>query len=54
MGTVAVGAQADVAVLRYDETPVDLVDSAGVTRTARGRLVAETTVKSGRRVVTSA
>jgi len=54
MGTLAVGAQADVAVLRYDETPVDLVDSAGVKRPALGRLLAETTVKSGRRVVASA
>lgn len=54
MGTLTVGAEADVAVLRYAETPVDLVDSAGVTRTAPGRLVAETTIKAGRRVVPSA
>jgi dihydroorotase len=51
VGTLALGAIADVAVLRYDEAPVELVDSAGVTRSAPGRLVPETTIRAGRRVV---
>jgi dihydroorotase len=52
VGTLAVGAEADVAVLREDETPVDLVDSSGISRRAPARLVAETTIRAGRRVVT--
>ena len=52
VGTLAVGAEADVAILREDETPVDLVDSSGVSRRAPARLVAETTIRAGRRVVT--
>lgn len=48
IGTLAVGAIADVAVLRLVEEPVVLTDSAGVTLTAPARLVAETTIRAGR------
>ncbi len=47
VGTLTPGAAADVAVLRHDETPVDLVDSGDVMRRAPGRLIAEATVRAG-------
>ncbi len=36
VGTLTLGAEADVAVLRYDETPVELIDSAEVTPDGSG------------------
>ncbi|MEJ7749713.1 MAG: amidohydrolase/deacetylase family metallohydrolase [Candidatus Limnocylindrales bacterium] len=48
IGTLSVGAIADVAVLHLVEAPVDLTDSAGVTRRASARLVAATTIRAGR------
>ena len=53
VGTLTPGAAADVAVLRHDETPVDLVDSGDVTRRAPGRLIAEATVRAGRMVASA-
>lgn len=49
-GTLAVGAEADVAVLRLDEGPVTFTDSWGDTVIGRQRLVPVATYRRGRRV----
>lgn len=50
-GTLAPGAEADVAVLRLDEGPVTFTDSYGDTIQGRRRLVPVVTLLQGRRVV---
>ncbi len=50
LGTLAVGAEADVTILRLEEGRFDLTDSAGTTREARQRLVPVAAVRAGRRV----
>jgi dihydroorotase len=54
MGTLTVGAVADVAVLRLEEGPVTMTDSFGVSVEARRRLVPVVTVRAGRRVAAAA
>ena len=53
-GTLAVGAEADVAVLRLDERPVTFTDSWGDTVEGRQQLVPVATIRAGRRVVPAA
>lgn len=50
LGRLAVGAEADVTVLRLEEGRVALMDSAGATRDAERRLVPIATVRAGRPV----
>ncbi len=50
LGTLAVGAEADVTVLRLEEGRFDLTDSAGTTREARQRLVPVAVIRAGERV----
>ena len=50
LGTLAVGAEADITVLRLEEGRFELTDSAGTTREARQRLVPAAVVRAGRRV----
>jgi dihydroorotase len=50
LGTLAVGAEADVTVLRLEEGRFDLTDSAGTTREARQRLVPVAVIRGGRRL----
>lgn len=47
LGTLAVGAEADVTVLRLEEGRFELTDSAGTTREARQRLVPTAVVRAG-------
>jgi dihydroorotase len=47
-GSLQPGMCADIAVLRIEEGPVTLVDSAGVSRTAPSRLVPVATLRAGR------
>lgn len=49
LGTLAVGAEADVTALRLEEGRFDLTDSAGATREARQRLVPVAVIRAGRR-----
>ena len=49
LGTLAVGAEADIAILRLEEGRFDLTDSAGTTREARQRLVPVAVVRAGQR-----
>jgi len=48
LGTIAVGAEADVTVLRLEEGRFDLTDSAGATREARERLTPLAVIRAGR------
>ena len=48
LGTLAVGADADITVLRLEEGRFDLTDSAGTTRAARQRLVPAAVIRAGR------
>jgi len=48
LGTLAVGAPADLAVLALEDGEVTLIDSAGVTRRATQRLVPTVIVREGR------
>lgn len=48
LGTMAVGAEADVTVLRLEEGRFTLTDSAGTARDARQRLVPTAVVRAGR------
>jgi len=48
LGTLAVGAGADVSILRLEEGRFDLTDSAGSARGARQRLVPVAVVQAGR------
>ena len=50
LGTLAVGAEGDLTVLRLEEGRFDLVDSAGNVREARQRLVAGEVVRAGVRM----
>ncbi len=50
LGTLAVGAEADITVLRLEEGRFGLIDSAGTTREARQRLVPAVVIRAGRRV----
>lgn len=50
IGTLAVGSEADVTVLRIEEGRFDLVDSAGDVREARQRLVPVGVVRAGVRM----
>lgn len=50
LGTLAVGSEADVTVLRLEEGRFDLVDSAGDVREGRQRLVPVAVLKTGVRV----
>jgi len=50
VGTLRVGATADVTVLRLEEGSFVLEDSYGATVTARQRLVSVATFVAGRRV----
>ena len=50
VGTLAVGAEADIAVLEVVEAPVELTDSYGVTRQWDRRLRASATIRAGRRL----
>jgi len=47
-GSLQVGMPADIALLRVEEGPVALFDSAGVGRTAPTRLVPVATLRAGR------
>lgn len=49
VGTLKPGAEADVAVLRLQEGPVELVDARGATRTGDQLLVPVETLRAGRR-----
>ena len=49
VGTLKVGAEADVAVLRLREGPVELVDARGARRTGNQLLVPVETLRAGRR-----
>ena len=51
MGTLAVGAEADVAVMRLEEGPVTFTDSWGDTLEGSRRMVPVATLRAGRRVV---
>ena len=48
VGTLQVGANADVAIIELRDEPVELRDSDGNTVTAKRRLVPQVTVKDGR------
>lgn len=48
LGTLAIGAEADVTVLRLEEGRITLTDSAGIWREARQRLVPIAVVLAGR------
>ena len=48
LGTLAVGAEADVTVLRLEDGRFTLIDSAGTAREARQRLVPTAVVRAGR------
>lgn len=48
LGTLAVGAEADITVLRLEEGRFELTDSAGTTREARQRLVPAAVIRAGR------
>jgi dihydroorotase len=48
LGTLAVGSEADVTVLRLEHGPFSLTDSAGTAREARQRLVPTAVVRAGR------
>lgn len=50
LGSLAVGAEADVTLLRLEEGRFDLMDSAGTTRTARQRLVPVAVLRAGQQV----
>jgi dihydroorotase len=50
LGTLAIGAEADVTVLGLEEGRFDLTDSAGTTREARQRLVPVAVFRAGQRV----
>ena len=50
VGTLSVGAEADIAVLEVVEAPVELTDSYGVTRQWDRRLRASATIRAGRRL----
>lgn len=50
LGTLAVGAEADITVLRLEEGRFELTDSAGTTREARQRLVPAAVIRAGRQV----
>ena len=50
LGTLAVGAEADVTVLHLEDGRFDLTDSAGTTRQAGQRLVPVAVVRAGRSV----
>jgi len=50
LGTLAVGAVADVAILRLEEGSFEFSDAFGDSVTGRQRMVPVTTVKDGRRV----
>jgi len=50
LGTLAVGAEADITVLRLEEGRFELTDSAGATREARQRLAPAAVIRAGRRV----
>ena len=50
LGTLAVGAEADVTVLRLEEGRVELVDTKGVSREAGQRLVPIAVLRAGRSV----
>ena len=50
LGTLAVGAEADIAVLRLEDGRFTLTDSAGTEREARQRLVPTAVVRAGRAV----
>jgi dihydroorotase len=48
LGTLAIGAEADVTALRLEEGRFELTDSAGATREARQRLVPVAVIRAGR------
>ena len=48
LGTLAVGAEADISVLRLEDGRFTLTDSAGTSREARQRLVPTAVVRAGR------
>lgn len=48
LGTLAVGAEADITLLRLEDGRFTLTDSAGTTREARQRLVPTAVVRAGR------
>ncbi len=50
LATLAVGAEADIALLRLEEGRFDLTDSAGTTREAPQRLVPVAVIRAGRQV----
>ena len=50
LATLAVGAEADIALLRMEEGRFDLSDSAGATREAPQRLVPVAVIRAGRQV----
>jgi dihydroorotase len=50
LGTLGVGAEADITVLRLEEGRFELSDSAGTTREARQRLVPVAVIRAGRQV----
>ncbi|MDQ3493110.1 MAG: amidohydrolase/deacetylase family metallohydrolase [Chloroflexota bacterium] len=50
LGTLAIGAEADVTVLRLEDGHFQLTDSAGMIREARQRLVPVAVVRAGRRL----
>lgn len=50
LGTLSPGVEADVTVLALEDGPAMLVDSAGVARETRERLVPTATVRAGRRI----
>jgi dihydroorotase len=50
IGSLAVGSEADVTVLRVEEGRFDLVDSAGDVREARQRLVPVAVIRAGVRM----
>ena len=47
LGTLRVGSEADIALLRMEEGPVTLVDALGEKRTGRVLLRPEATVRAG-------
>ena len=50
LGTLAVGAEADVTILELEDGRIELVDSAGTVRIAERRLVPGAIVRAGRQV----
>ena len=50
LGTLAVGAEADVTILRLEEGRFSLTDSAGTAREARQQLVPIAVVRAGQAV----